>query len=219
VRLQRQRAILNKRLKVPPSIAQFSKAADKNLASNILKFLGNYKPETREAKKARLLAQAKDQVKDEKKGAAKLKQAPKQVKAAVKPLFIKYGLNHITNLVENKEAKLVVIAHDVDPIELVIWLPALCRKMEVPYVIVKGKGRLGQLVHKKTATAVAVTEVKGEDRNKLDQIIASVKPLFNDNAAGLKGWGGGVMGIKAQAVQRKREKRAAREASAKAAAK
>jgi len=36
-----------------------------------------------------------------------------------------------------------VIAHDVDPIELVVWLPALCRKMEIPYCIVKGKARLG----------------------------------------------------------------------------
>ena len=39
----------------------------------------------------------------------------------------------------------MVIAHDVDPIELVVWLPALCRKMGVPYAIVKGKSRLGQV--------------------------------------------------------------------------
>jgi len=45
------------------------------------------------------------------------------------------------------KAQLVVIAHDVDPIELVVWLPALCRKMGVPYAIVKGKSRLGQVRH------------------------------------------------------------------------
>lgn len=45
-------------------------------------------------------------------------------------------------ILQNK-AQLVVIAHDVDPIELVVWLPALCRKMEIPYAIVKGKARLG----------------------------------------------------------------------------
>ena len=39
----------------------------------------------------------------------------------------------------------MLIAHDVDPIELVVWLPALCRKMNVPYCIVKGKARLGQV--------------------------------------------------------------------------
>jgi large subunit ribosomal protein L7Ae len=35
--------------------------------------------------------------------------------------------------VENKKAQLVVIAHVVDPIELVVFLPALCQKMGVPY--------------------------------------------------------------------------------------
>lgn len=39
--------------------------------------------------------------------------------------------------VENGKAQLVAIAHDVDPIELVVWLPALCKKMGVPYCIVK----------------------------------------------------------------------------------
>ena len=50
---------------------------------------------------------------------------------------MKFGLNHVTTLVESGKAQLVVIAHDVDPIELVVWLPALCRKMGVPYCIVK----------------------------------------------------------------------------------
>jgi len=49
----------------------------------------------------------------------------------------------------------VAIAHDVNPIELVIWLPALCRKQGIPYAIVKGKARLGALVHKKNAAVRA----------------------------------------------------------------
>jgi large subunit ribosomal protein L7Ae len=53
-------------------------------------------------------------------------------------------LTRIFFFLQNK-AQLVVIAHDVDPIELVVWLPALCRKMEVPYCIVKGKARLGSV--------------------------------------------------------------------------
>ncbi|WP_459806237.1 ribosomal L7Ae/L30e/S12e/Gadd45 family protein, partial [Herbidospora sp. RD11066] len=78
------------------------------------------------------------------------------------PVVIKYGLNHVTSLVENKKAQLVVIAHDVDPIELVVWLPALCRKMGVPYCIVKSKARLGKVIHKKTATALCFTAVRPE---------------------------------------------------------
>jgi large subunit ribosomal protein L7Ae len=206
IRIQRQRAILNKRLKVPPAINQFSRTLDKNQAGNVFKLLAHYRPETPEDKKKRLKTVAE--------AAAKGKDAKEQ--KTEKPLFVKFGLNHITKLVEEKKAKLVVIAHDVDPIELVVWLPALCRKMDVPYCIVKGKARLGQLVHKKTASVVAVTEVKKEDQAKLEQITSVVKPLYNENVTDLKRWGGGVMGGKAQAVTRKREKAAQREAAKKA---
>ena len=84
-------------------------------------------------------------------------------------MVLKYGLNHVTTLVENKVAKLVIIAHDVDPIELVCWLPALCRKKEVPYCIIKGKGRLGQLVHKKSASCVAITATQQEDKKVMHE--------------------------------------------------
>jgi large subunit ribosomal protein L7Ae len=60
---------------------------------------------------------------------------------------LKYGLGHITQLIESGAAKMVAIAHDVDPIELVIFLPTLCRKKGVPFCVVKGKARLGKLVH------------------------------------------------------------------------
>jgi Ribosomal protein L7Ae/L30e/S12e/Gadd45 family len=56
---------------------------------------------------------------------------------AMAQVVVKYGINHITTLVENGKAQMVAIAHDVDPVELVVWLPALCKKMGVPYCIVK----------------------------------------------------------------------------------
>jgi len=86
-------------------------------------------------KRERLKAQAKDE----------------QSAPPLKPVILKYGLNHITSLIEQKEAKLVIIAHDVDPLELVLWIPAACMKKQIPYVIVKGKARLGKLVHKKNS--------------------------------------------------------------------
>ena len=92
-----------------------------------------------------------------------------------KPLFAKFGLNHIVALIEAKKASLVVIAHDVDPIELVVFLPALCRKMGVPYVIVKGKARLGTVVHKKTAAVLALQEVRSEDERELATLVSAAK--------------------------------------------
>ena len=78
-------------------------------------------------------------------------------------------------MIEAKKASLVVIANDVDPIELVVYLPALCRKMGVPYVIVKNKSRLGTVIHHKTAAVLAVTEVKKEDEKELATLVSAAK--------------------------------------------
>jgi len=207
VRLQRQKSILLQRLKVPPSLNQFTRALDKNTAASVFKLLAKYRPETKQEKKARLTA------------AAAAKAEGKTVDDGKKPVFVKYGLNHITTLVENKKAQLVLIADDVDPIELVVWLPALCRKMDVPYAIVKGKARLGTLVHKRTATAVAVTGVRPEDKNDLAQLINAIKIKYNDKYDEQKRtWGGGILGVKSQAAITKREKAKARELASKAGA-
>jgi len=72
VRLQRQRAILKLRLKVPPAINQFSKTLDKTQASNLFRTLSHYRPETREEKMKRLTETAKSEVKgDAKKSGTK----------------------------------------------------------------------------------------------------------------------------------------------------
>ncbi|KAA1135363.1 60S ribosomal protein L8B [Puccinia graminis f. sp. tritici] len=69
VRLQRQKVILNQRLKVPPSIAQFSNHLDKNTATQLFRLMHKYRPESRQQKKARLGAQAEAIAKgDAKKG-------------------------------------------------------------------------------------------------------------------------------------------------------
>lgn len=132
-----------------------------------------------------------------------------------KPIVVKYGINHITQLVESGKAGLVVIAHDVDPIELVVWLPALCRKMGVPYCIVKGKARLGTVVHKKTATALCLTAVKNEDQREFAKLAESFKAQYNEGAR--VQWGGGIMGMKSQHKSQRRERALAREAAQRAA--
>lgn len=54
--------ILVQRLKVPPSINQFSQALDKNQATELLKVLMKYQPEDKKAKQQRLkeIAAAKE---------------------------------------------------------------------------------------------------------------------------------------------------------------
>merc|ERR1711916_90223 len=112
-------------------------------------------------------------------GAAAEKAASDSDAAGAKPVVAKFGLNHVTALVEQKKAQLVIIAHDVDPIEMVVWLPALCRKMDVPYCIVKGKARLGQVVHQKTATCLALTSIRKEDQASFAKIVEAVRANYN----------------------------------------
>lgn len=149
-----------------------------------------YSPETKTEKKQRLLKVA------EAKGATK----------SAKPIHLKFGLNHVTTLVEEGKAKLVVIAHDVDPIELVVHLPALCRKKGVPFAFIRGKANLGKLVHQKTATCVALTAVNTEDFADLENLGKTFKAQFNENSDLRKSWGGNVMGIKNQHKVAHREK-------------
>ncbi|KAF2860632.1 L30e-like protein [Piedraia hortae CBS 480.64] len=201
VRLQRQRKILSMRLKVPPAIAQFSHTLDRNSAAQVFKFLNKYRPETKAEKKERLHKEA-----------TAVADGKKKEDVSKKPYMVKYGLNHVVALIEAKKTSLVLIAHDVDPIELVIFLPALCRKMGVPYAIVKGKARLGTVVHKKTAAAVAITEVRGEDKTEFSKLVQTVKDGYMEKAdEHRKHWGGGIMGAKAQDRERKKRERAERE--------
>ncbi|XP_070506512.1 large ribosomal subunit protein eL8 [Chironomus tepperi] len=200
IRIQRHKAILQKRLKVPPPIHQFSQAIDKQTAIQLFKVLEKYRPETKLQKAARL------------KKTAEAKVAGKDEAPSKKKQLLRAGCNTVTKLVEQKKAQLVIIAHDVDPIELVLFLPALCRKMGVPYCIVKGKARLGRLVHRKTCTTLALTNVDNADRANLAKLVEAIKTNYNDRYDEIRRhWGGGLLGPKSMARIAKIEKAKARE--------
>lgn len=193
VRIQRQRAILYKRLKVPPAINQFTKTLNRNEAATVFKLADKYRPETAAAKKQRV-----------KEAAAAAAGGGKAPDRSVNQ--IKYGLKHVTTLIEEKKACLVLIACDVDPIELVMWMPALCRKMEVPFMFVKDKARLGALVHMKTTSVLAFTGVNKGDQNQLEICKNLALEKYNNNMDLMRKWGGGIMGLKTQAKLDKRAK-------------
>ncbi|KAG7855575.1 hypothetical protein KL919_004715 [Ogataea angusta] len=195
VRLQRQKKVLTMRLKVPPAVAQFANTLDRNSAVEVFKLLNKYRPETKSEKKERLAREA-----------AAIAEGD-ETSVSSKPFVVKYGLNHVVSLIENKKAKLVLIANDVDPVELVVFLPALCRKMGVPYAIVKGKARLGALVHQKTAAAAALVDVRPEDETTLAKLVSTVDANFAEKyEQARKRWGGGIMGAKTTAKLAKRSR-------------
>lgn len=77
--------------------------------------------------------------------------------------------------------------------------------MGVPYAIVKGRARLGLLVNKKTATAVAINEVRPEHKQELASLVSSIRSNYNDKfEEARKQWGGGLLGFKSEMAQRKK---------------
>mgnify|MGYP003385676695 CR=1 FL=1 len=169
---------------------QFHSTLDRNQAAQLFKLLMKYQPETAAAKTTRI------------EGLAKAAAAGDNAKSGAAPNVLKFGLKHVTTLIEEKKAKLVCIAHDVAPLELVLWLPALCRKMDIPFCIVKGKARLGTLTHQKNCAVVALTSVDKEDVNSLTTLSTNFMAQFNENVP--RRWGGGNMGLKTEAKLEKR---------------
>merc|ERR1739842_293303 len=109
IRLQRQKTVLQTRLKIPPPINQFHTCLEKQTATQLFKLMDNYRPETKPARKERLQARAEARA------------AGGEDKPTKKKAVVHHGANTITTLIEKKKAQLVVIANDVDPIELVLF--------------------------------------------------------------------------------------------------
>jgi len=88
-------------------------------ATQLYKLLDKYRPETKQAKKERLRERAAARA--EGKEDAATKRVP----------VVRHGVNTVTTLIEKKKAQLVVIAIDIDPIEMLMFLPALCCQEQV----------------------------------------------------------------------------------------
>lgn len=161
-------------LRIPPAINQFSTFLSQQDMDQALSLFRNYVPETRVEKRKRLMSE--------------------DPRAGRKPILIKFGLKHVTDLIEQKKARIVLIASDVNPIEVVVFLPTLCRKMGVPYAIVNGKKDLGALVHLKSTSCICLCDVAPKDSAELKNIVAKVNAMFMDNyEMMMKKWGGGSL--------------------------
>lgn len=90
---------------------------------------------------------------------------------------IKKGTNETTKACERGIAKLVVIAEDVDPPEIVAHLPVLCDEKKIPYVYVPSKKKLGEAAGIEVQAASAAIIDPGEAEALVKEIIEKVKEL------------------------------------------
>ena len=90
---------------------------------------------------------------------------------------VKKGTNEVTKVIERGKAKLVVIAKDVEPKEIVMHLPVLCEEKKCEYVYIPSKEELGRAVGINVGTASACIVEPGEAKDVLEDVINKIKTI------------------------------------------
>ncbi len=90
---------------------------------------------------------------------------------------VKKGTNETTKACERGIAKIVIIAEDVDPPEIVAHLPILCDEKKIPYVYVPSKKKLGEAAGIEVQAASAAIIDPGAAASLVNEIVEKVKEL------------------------------------------
>ena len=90
---------------------------------------------------------------------------------------VKKGTNEATKAIERGNAKLVLIAEDVQPEEIVMHLPELADEKDIPFVFVATQDDLGHAAGLEVGSAAAAITDTGEAGDTVDDIADKVEEL------------------------------------------
>jgi large subunit ribosomal protein L7Ae len=90
---------------------------------------------------------------------------------------ISKGTNETTKAVERSTAKLVLVAEDVTPEEIVAHLPLLCDEKKIPYVYVPKKSELGAACGLDVGTASGAIIQEGKAKKEVKALVKQLKDL------------------------------------------
>lgn len=90
---------------------------------------------------------------------------------------IKKGINEATKSIERGIARLVVVAEDVEPQEVIMYLPGLCDDKKAPYIFVKSKADLGNACGIERPTAAVAIIVEGKAKELVDDLVEKINGL------------------------------------------
>ena len=90
---------------------------------------------------------------------------------------VRIGVNEVTQAVERGVAKLVLIAQDTSPVEIVMHLPLLCKEKNIPCSVVKTKKVLGEKAGIAVNTAPIAIVDEGEAKKELQEIAKKLAEL------------------------------------------
>ncbi len=103
----------------------------------------------------------------EKETANKAFEAIEMAKATGK---LRKGTNEVTKVIERGQAKLVVYAKDVEPKEITMHIPLLCKEKGVPCIEVDSKEELGAAAGLPVGTASVAIIEEGEAKKIVAEI-------------------------------------------------
>jgi len=106
-----------------------------------------------------------------------VERAYETVKLAKEDGKLKKGANESTKAVERGTAKLLVIAQDVDPPEIVAHLPLLAEDRKITYVYVDSKKKLGESAGIDVGTAAVAVVEAGKGKPLLEEVLTKVGAL------------------------------------------
>lgn len=90
---------------------------------------------------------------------------------------VKKGTNEVTKIIERGQAKLVVMAGDITPEEVLAHIPLLCEEKGVPYTYVASKQELGNSAGLDVPTAAVAVLDAGRAKPIVDDIAQQVAGL------------------------------------------
>ncbi len=90
---------------------------------------------------------------------------------------LRIGVNEVTKAVERGTAKLVLIAEDVSPPEIVMHLPLICKEKNIAFSYVKTKEELGKKSGIAVGTATIAVVDEGDSKKELAEIAKKLAEL------------------------------------------
>jgi len=95
---------------------------------------------------------------------------------------VRKGTNESTKAVERAVARLVLIAEDVDPPQVVAHIPILCEERKIPYLFVPSKLDLGRAAGIDVGCAAVTVLEAGEGARSLKEVTDSIDQLKKTGA-------------------------------------
>ncbi len=87
---------------------------------------------------------------------------------------IKKGINETTKSIERGEAKLVLIAGDVEPKEIVMHIPAICGEKKIPFMYIPNKRELGRAAGLDVPSAAIAVEDVEDGKDLLKEVLSNL---------------------------------------------